>query len=199
MSRRSGVALTASLAGVGVLALSVVGISPATASPPGSARVTAAAAQGGRVIVVLREQFPQLSVKKQGALRVTATRSSQRAVLSDMVAHGASDVLQLVSVNAVAARLAPDEIARLRTNPAVASIQRDAAVELPKPAPVPAANVNQQICPTDPAHPLLEPEALSLTHVKSQPAAATTPRRSPPAGGSRSASPGSTHWPAIPT
>ena len=109
MSRRSRVALTTSVAAIGVLALSVVGLSSAAASPPAaSAPVTNAAAHGGRVIVVLKDQFSQLTVKKQGALRVVATRSSQRSVLSDMASHGASDVRQLVSVNAVAAQLSAE-------------------------------------------------------------------------------------------
>ena len=173
MRGRSSVALNRSLAAVAVLALTAVGVCPTQASAPTiSARVTNTAAHGGRVIVVLENQFPQLAVKKNGALRVSTTRSYQRSILADMAAHGATDIRQLVSVNAIAGRLSASEVDRLRANPAVASIQLDATVRPPAPASLPAANVNQQICPTNPAQPLLEPEALSLTHFRSQPAAA---------------------------
>ena len=173
MNRRSRVALSTSIAAVAALALSGAVSASASAAPPRPlAEVTKAAAPGGRVIVVLKQQFPQLKVKAQGSQRVAATRSSQRSVVADLSAHGASDVRQLVSVNAVAAVASSSEVQRLRANPAVASIQHDASVRVAQPVSMPAANVNQRICPTNPAKPLLEPEALSLTHFKSQPSAA---------------------------
>jgi hypothetical protein len=155
----------------------LVGTSAATAAPAPApvhrAAVAQAAASGGRVIVTLRNQLKQLPIKKDGAQRRSSARSSQRGVVSDLRTHGATDIRQLVSVNAVAAHASRAEVARLRLNPDVASIVRDLPVETPQANALPAANVSSKICPTNPAKPLLEPEALSLMHVKSQPAQAS--------------------------
>ena len=125
------------------------------------------------MIIVLKNQLPQYKVKQQGSARRAAALSSQSAVTADVTAHGGSDIRHLVSVNAVAAQVPAAEVQRLRSDPAVASVQRDAAVVLPATTAVPPANLSSKICPTDPSKPLLEPEALSLTHFESQPPATT--------------------------
>jgi hypothetical protein len=173
--RRSAIALITSVT-LGA-SLSLAGLNASAASPPdpsgSSASVTQSALQGGRVIVILKDQYPQLKVKQQHSARTAATQSSQSAITTDITTHGGTDVRHLVSVNAVAAQVPASEVQRLRNNPAVASVQHDATVVEPATAAVPPANINSQVCPTDPAKPLLEPEALTLTHFKSQPAAAT--------------------------
>jgi hypothetical protein len=147
------------------------------ASPPDAsaspAPVTQSALEGGRVIVILKDQYPQLKVKQQHSARTAATQSSQSAITTDITAHGGTNVRHLVSVNAVAAQVSASEVQRLRSNPAVASVQRDATIIAPATAATPPANISSKVCPTDPSKPLLEPEALSLTHFKSQPPAAT--------------------------
>ena len=179
MSRRSVIALVTSVA-MGVTLSLAGGTASATPSPPSggpasgsSAAVSAAAMQGGRVIVIMKQQFPNLKVKQQGSARTSATLSSQSAVTADITAHGGANVVHLVSVNAVAAQVSASEVKRLVSNPDVASVERDANVVLPATAANPPANISQRICPTNPAKPLLEPEALSLTHFQSQPPSPT--------------------------
>ena len=161
---------------VAVVATAAFGGTAASAASPKTvqrhAAVTGAAAHGGRVIITLRQQFPQLKVKQQGAKRASATRSSQHGIVANIAAHGGSHVRRLVSVNAVSATMSAAEVARLKLNPAVASIQRDSIVDAPVTAEVPPANISQRVCPSNASQPLIEPEALALTHFKSQPAAA---------------------------
>jgi hypothetical protein len=136
--------------------LAVLGLSsPATAAPPNSA-----------MIVVLKNQdhtgqFAALNASREGAVH-----ADQSAVLDAVRAQGGTNVRQLISVNAIAANLSPGAIASLRANPAVASIQPDARVAFlgtPQ-AAAGAAPVSPMICPADPAKPMLEPEALTVTH-----------------------------------
>ncbi len=76
--------------------------------------------------------------------------------------------------NAFSATVTADQAAALAQDPAVASVLPDREVTLPDPATpaghgaggssggsTPGSSAAGQICPTDPAHPLLEPEALT--------------------------------------
>jgi hypothetical protein len=127
------------------------------------------AASGGAVIVVLKDQHADLKLKAQGTQRSATTRTDQQAIVSDMKAAGGTDITQLVSVNAVAAHLSAAEVNRLRANPAVAEIEPDATLTVPTPATAPQgkpAKLSPKLCPSDPSKPLLEPEALSVTHTE---------------------------------
>ena len=170
-------ALTTSIVTAAGLALGGVAAAHPSASAAPAARpaaVTKAAAHGGRVIVTLRDQFHGLAITAHGNARANTTHASQRGVVDTIRSHGGRDVLRLTSVNAVAARVSEAEIQRLRADPDVASISRDMPMHLPAPAVLqPADTVSQRVCPTDPSHPLLEPEALGLTHYESQPARST--------------------------
>jgi Subtilase family/Peptidase inhibitor I9 len=160
----SAVLVTMSLAGVQASA------APSHARP--LAKVSQAASHGGRVIITMRQQFPNLKIR-QNHVRTDATRASQRSLTSQITAHGGTDIRHLVSVNAIAAKVSASEVQQLRRDPAVASVQRDAAVVEPHTTAIPDITASSQICPADPSHPLLEPEALTLTHFESQPAAST--------------------------
>ena len=149
-------------------------ITRASGVGPAGVHVSSGAEHGGRVIVVLKQQYSSLKANRhEGAARTAATQSSQAGIVSDIRAHGGTDVRRLVSVNAVAADLSAAEIARLRANPAVSVIQRDLPVVQRTVPEAPAASINSQVCPSDPAQPLLEPEALTATHFESQPAQST--------------------------
>jgi hypothetical protein len=145
------------------------GWAPANAAT-GMAPAVDGAASGGAVIVVLADQHADLRLKTQGAQRTTTTRSDQRSIVADMKANGATDIRQLVSVNAVAAHLSASEVARLRADPAVAQIEPDSTIDV-NPASSspqgPPARLNSALCPSNPAKPLLEPEALSVIHATS--------------------------------
>jgi hypothetical protein len=142
----------------------------ATTATPVLAPALDGTAAGGAVIVVLRDQHANVPLKGQGTARTLAVHSDQQSIVADITAHGGTDVTQLVSVNAVAAHLSAAEVSRLRANPAVRTITPDTAMTVQ-----PAANVaqaappklNQALCPTDPAKPFLEPEALSTLNVDS--------------------------------
>jgi hypothetical protein len=118
------------------------------------------------MIIVLKNQehtgqFAALNASREGAVH-----ADQASVLNAVHAQGGTNVRQLVSVNAIAANLSSAAVAALRANPAVASVQSDARVTFlgtPQ-AAAGAAPVSPMICPADPAKPLLEPEALTVTH-----------------------------------
>lgn len=146
------------------------GAAPALAAPatPALAPALDGAAGGGAVIVVLKNQHANVSLKTQGTARSQAIHADQRSVVADITAHGGTDVTQLVSVNAVAAHLSAAEVGRLRANPAVRTITPDATMTVPPAANVPQAapaKLSPALCPSDPNKPFLEPEALSTLHV----------------------------------
>ena len=142
-----------------------------TATPalaPALAPALDGAAGGGAVIVVLKNQHANVSLKTQGTARTQAAHADQQAIVSDITAHGGTGITQLVSVNAVAAHLSAAEVNRLRANPAVQTVTPDASLTVPAAASVPQAKpgqLSQALCPSDPNKPFLEPEALSTLHV----------------------------------
>src|SRR5580700_3558963 len=141
----------------------------------------AGAAAGGPVIVVLKAQFSSMNLRTQASQRVAAARSVQAPVVSDITAHGGTDVTRLVAPDAVAARLPAAEVSRLRGDPSVAEIVPDVPVSVAGSSPAaapsavePASKVAQSAtlstCPFNPAgtsKPLMEPEALSDIHAYS--------------------------------
>ncbi len=142
----------------------------AAAATPALAPALDGSAADGAVIVVLNNQHANIPLKANGAARAQAVHADQRSVVADMTAHGATGITQLVSVNAIAARLSADEVNRLRANPAVERITPDATMTVQPAANVPQAapaKLNPALCPSDPNKPFLEPEALSTLHVES--------------------------------
>ena len=168
---RAVTSLTALATATGI---GLTGAASADAAPPGApALVTPGAAHGGAVVITLKDQLKTLHVRgTQGRERKSQTRKSQAGVIDDISAHGGSHITQLVSVNAVAAHVSAAEIARLRRNPAVASIVPDSLMRSTAPSTVRVAKpakLSSKLCPTDPGKPLLEPEALTLTKDRSRP------------------------------
>ncbi|MFC0438495.1 S8 family serine peptidase [Kutzneria buriramensis] len=146
-------------------ALAMLGSGPATAAP--TAPAPAGADSGGPVIVVLNNQHTDL--KLRNSARADTTRSDQQSVVSDIEANGGADVTQLVSVNAVAATVSAAEVSRLRANPAVREVVPDEQMTIDAVAQVPhepPAKLSSKLCPSDPAKPFLEPEALSVTRTE---------------------------------
>ena len=177
--RRAGIAAVALVtlaAAAGAIAVSGVA---ATGVPPAS--VVGSAAKGGKIIVVLKDQHSNLNLRTQGAARSAAARADQAPLVADIRAHGGGAVTRLVSVNAIAATLPAAEVARLRTNNAVAQIVPDVAVPVNTGEPLSAKAVaktsvakarshgssNHATCPTvpgEPGQPAQEPEALADIH-----------------------------------
>ncbi|GIH18628.1 S8 family serine peptidase [Rugosimonospora africana] len=143
---------------------------PAGADPgPSAAPALDGADAGGAVIVVLKNQHTDITLKEHGAQRTATTRSEQSSIVSDIKASGGTGITQLVSVNAVAAHVSAAEVDRLRRNPAVSKVVPDDSILVPPTISTPhgkPAKLDPKLCPTDPAKPLLEPEALAVTHTE---------------------------------
>jgi hypothetical protein len=154
-----------------LLVLLGAGATPATAATGAGTLAPAVdgAASGGAVIVVLADQHADMKLRAQGAARTTTTRSDQRSIVADIAANGGTDITQLVSVNAVAAHVSAAEVDRLRANPEVREVVPDAPIDVQQPQAGPTgrpARLSPALCPSNPAEPLLEPEALSVTHTE---------------------------------
>ncbi|MCD7444431.1 S8 family serine peptidase [Streptomyces lincolnensis] len=152
-----------------------LGSAPAFAAAPASAAAQTAdtGASGGpaqRVIVVMRDQLTDLPMRTQAARRSKAAAEAQAPVMARLKESGATHVSGMSLINAVSATLKPDAIARIRGDRDVAAVVPDLPIRQPATArateapTTPAANNNGIGCPKDPAKPLAEPEALSLTH-----------------------------------
>jgi hypothetical protein len=121
-------ALTA--AGAGALA-AVTDASPKA----GLAPVLGSAGQGGDVIVWLKNDHTNLNLRRNAAARVAAAHSDQKPVVAAIRAAGGTDVIRLVSVNAVAAHVSASGVDALRRLPAVKEIIPDATTPIGDPAP----------------------------------------------------------------
>ncbi|HWK29665.1 MAG TPA: S8 family serine peptidase [Solirubrobacter sp.] len=171
-------ALTAG--GAGVLATT-------TAATPALAPALGSASQGGAVIVWLKNDHTDLNLRSDAAARVAAAQADQKPVVAAIRGSGGTDIVQLVSVNAVAAHVSAAGVAALRALPAVKEIIPDATVPVGDPEPTgPAVSKATKITPDKTAlankqksaraddtnpfptvndcgtqdHPLIEPEAL---------------------------------------
>src|SRR5262249_39086354 len=122
-----------------------------------------------RVIVVLRNQHRALpATKHAAAARFRAVKADQAPLVAQVARSGGKVSHQYRVLNAFAARASTRELARLRGNRAVRSIVADSVVKLPatatrpkaKSSAAPTPTPSSTICPSDPAKPLLEPEAL---------------------------------------
>ncbi|HET6209876.1 MAG TPA: S8 family serine peptidase, partial [Jatrophihabitans sp.] len=118
--------------------------------------------------------------------RLQAT-NSQDAVLARLAKRGGAKptkVQHYTSANALSLTAAPDQIAALATDPAVAAVIPNSQVAIPVRAKVSDGPVTDApaigtpsstaVCPTDPSHPLLEPEALQDTNTASDDPSAKT-------------------------
>lgn len=164
------------LAAIGGLVLAGSTQTAALAAPSASADTAPQA-----VIVVLGDQLASAPPTKaaSGSRRDQATRA-QNAVLGKLTGPAPSNVKHFAVGNAFSATVSPAQAAALAQDPAVASVLPDSKVTLPAPA-TPAAGANATapnaqrgtpsapgaICPSDPAKPLLEPEALTSIHAYS--------------------------------
>jgi Subtilase family len=142
---------------------SVLGLAGvATAAPAPSA-----SGPTQHVIVLLKNQHTDLPAN--AGSRTQVTNSDQAPLVARATSHGGKDVRQLHVANAFATSVPASEAAALAADPAVAAVVPDKLVQAPKrdsekpskSAPGPVSNL---VCPSDPAKPLLEPEALQTTH-----------------------------------
>lgn len=177
-SRRSAVILAAA-------AVVVSTVTGGAASAVGAPRAAAPAAVGTnaaqKVIVILRDQLSSTPANKRDmSPRRQRAVASQDAVLKRLAGPAATNVKHFGLGNAFSATVTADQAAALAADPAVASVTPDRQVPIAVPAATGAVSgakasakalsktaspalgtpSSTQICPSDPSHPLVEPEAL---------------------------------------
>jgi Subtilase family/Peptidase inhibitor I9 len=131
-----------------------------------------------RVIVLLRNQHANLPPTAKRLGQRLALLQRDQSPLKSSVAHSGGRVTRTYkTVNAFAATVSKNERQALASNSAVAEVLPDTFVPRPNPgsnaassrgprsaAPAAPSAGAQQICPSDPSKPLVEPEALSIIH-----------------------------------
>jgi len=160
------------LVAAGASVLTAAGLSTAAAAP--SAPPASATTTPQSVIVVLRDQLAGTPANKHDmSPRRAKAVSAQNAVLGRLTGSAPTHVKHFALGNAFSATVTPAQAAALALDPQVASVIPDREVEIAQPVQ-PASNTTHKattapqvgengpyaVCPTDPAKPLIEPEAL---------------------------------------
>ncbi len=185
----SGLRASAILAAAGALALAISG--PASAAgPPGhvfkGTTSTLSAAQVAQLsanatqhsIILFKNQLASTPATPAATnARIAAANTAQAGVMSELSQVHASHVKSYHIIDAVAATISSAEATRLAANPAVSAVVPDtmrtfaslgSAVNPAVPAGVAGTRGStaapQQICPSNPAQPLIEPEARQVMH-----------------------------------
>ncbi len=134
-----------------------------------------------RSIIIMRDQH--LDVAGSAATRQAREDIDQAPLRGELAQLRAPQVRSLHAVNAVAATISTAEQQRLAADPAVQAVVPDLAIPRPATRPDLAAGgspsvraaapqaAGQAICPSNPADPLLEPEALQAMNVDFGPGA----------------------------
>jgi Subtilase family len=143
----------------------------ASGAPVAQAAPAASAGAVQHVIVLLKNQHPEAPAGPSSVgHRAALVAADQAPLVARARGRGGRDFRQLHVANAFAAAVPATEAAALAADPAVAAVVPDRVVSAPKHdtgSPVPGASpgpVSNAVCPAAPNHPLLEPEALQLTH-----------------------------------
>ena len=180
---RRGRIVTASTSVAAVLAATAAGFGVAPSAGAAPADDTSARQ---KVIVVLKDQLAGAPADRAHALaRAGLAVRSQDAVLGRLAGPSARSLIHYTTGNAFAANLTGNQVSALGSDPAVASVTADRKVAVTPPtaqqaasAPVAAAagtaTVDPSACSSDPAHPVLEPEALQTIKARSSDPAAKT-------------------------
>jgi hypothetical protein len=139
-----------------------------------------AANANNRSVVILKNQHPEAPPRVASAQRQQAEDADQAPIRGELAQLNSPDVKSFHLVNAVVATLSDAEITRLSSNPTVQAVVPDAVRRFAQPnqsgaagaaaarGSQPTASQLQQICPQNPAVPLLEPEALQVMNVEFQ-------------------------------
>src|SRR5215470_14743406 len=194
MRFRSRFRLAALLTAAGLLPLAISGTA-AAASAPGhtvfkgkhsiltAAQVERLAAHAShRSIIIFKNQLSSLPAKGATAgPRIRAANMAQAGVMAELRQVHAGHVHSFHIINAISATISSAEIKRLKGNPAVRTVVPDAMRHFaslgggagpifPRAARHSHGRVNadsaaQQICPSNPANPIVEPEAREVMNV----------------------------------
>ncbi|WP_028808927.1 S8 family peptidase [Streptomyces sp. 351MFTsu5.1] len=143
------------------------------AAVPAQASDSGATGAPQRVIVILRDQLGGLPMRTRATERSHTAAHDQAPVMAQLRKSGGTRIGGMTLINAVSATLRPDAVARIREDGRVAAVVPDLPLRLPEAdrgvsaaagATSTAAVATGTACPKDPAKPLVEPEALRLTH-----------------------------------
>lgn len=136
-----------------------------------------------RSIIIFKNQFANLPARAATmGQRVSAVNAAQAPVLAELAELHATHVQAFQIINAIAATISPAEVQRLRANPAVAVVEPDTLQHVAAQPGGTAGNAvtsdalvtdrgaaagdpTRQVCPSNPAKPLIEPESLNLMNV----------------------------------
>jgi hypothetical protein len=178
------------LTGLSVTGTGAAAQSPAKVLKSGQSALTAAqvgqlsANSTDRSIIIFKNQFASLPMR--GATmrpRVSAVKAVQAPVLAELARLHAKNVQAFQIVNAISATISPAEVKRLQANPAVQAVEPDTARHLSAQSGgtadaavavatslaagrrAAADDPPQLVCPSNPAHPLIEPESRALMNV----------------------------------
>jgi subtilisin family serine protease len=154
---------------VGTVAAS--GTASAASAPLSQAQVsTLSQGKSQAVIVLLKNQHRDLAQRSAMSTRRSVVRSDQAPLLREVGQVHASRVKSYTLLNGFAATVPSADVAHLRADPTVAAVVPD--LQIKGPAPVREQSTGKAtaqtfppkgVCPSNPAKPLLEPEALQLT------------------------------------
>jgi subtilisin family serine protease len=193
MRFRSRFRLAALLTAAGLLPLAISGTAAAARAPGHTifkgkhsiltaAQVERLAARAThRSIIIFKNQLSSLPAKGATAgLRIRAANAAQAGVLAELRQVHATHVHSFHIINAISATISSAEIKRLKANPAVKTVVPDAMRHFaslgggagpifPKGARRSHGGVQadaaQQVCPSNPAQPIIEPEARQVMNV----------------------------------
>ena len=134
--------------------------------------LAAGAAHGGRVIVLLKKKNADISLARGLAQRRAVDSVQQAPIVANIKRFGGSRIRKLTLVNGVAATVSATEAKRLSKLSSVAQVVPDTTLTetVPIPKTVSTSDVAapaQQVCPSDPGQPLVEPEALQNMNFES--------------------------------
>jgi hypothetical protein len=137
-----------------------------------------------RSIIIFKDQLTNLPARGSNAnARASQAQADQAGVMSELTQVHAKDVHAFDIVNAIAATISPAEAARLQGNSSVQAVVPDAFNNVTAPqsgladggpavqtnglrfGPATPSTPTQQICPSNPAQPLIEPEAREVMNV----------------------------------
>ncbi|MBW8804978.1 MAG: S8 family serine peptidase [Catenulisporales bacterium] len=186
LARRHRIAVVAVTA-LGLGAGTTAAMAQAATGParPTTAQQLAALSTGAKhpVIVLLKNQHPELSAKTAKSQRKATADHDQAPLVSGAQAAGAQDIKKFSVINGFAAKMTDAEAAHLRQDSNVAAVVADqqhvvnkltaaqkAAIRETADAATgadgqtPPDKVIPGTCPSDPGKPLLEPEALQTTN-----------------------------------
>jgi hypothetical protein len=157
-------------------ALAATGVTTGQASASAAASAAASGAKQS-VIVLLRNQHPELPAKKDAAARRATTARDQAPLVSAARGAGATVVKTFSIINGFAATMTAGEASALRSDPSVAGVVPDGTAQIIPLSSADKATIKAEAtvtappdhlipgtCPANPSQPLLEPEALQTTH-----------------------------------